>query len=513
MLFLSMLNEAFVMNIKKTLLILLPILAFTVSACGSASSSSSSDPISSSESSTSYANPKESFSFKIKEKANRLWGLDEDAVVEFDFKYNDDYFFIDATKRNDDLGLLSLGMAGVNGTKETINNFFNAIHYTKIYNSPSYDNNTYHSIAYTIAQKTVEDYVIVATSVRGFYYGLEMVGNFFLGSSGDHQDFSQAMEKVYSGLSDYLAKEVASGSKVKLWLAGYSRAAAVTNLLSKHVYDKALEGTLKGVDKNDIYAYCFETPSCTVYNGQESFSFIHNYMNSRDFITFIPPKQYGFKVYGDVIDIYQENVAEIVKNFDSRLIYTEFKPYYLSLDLTSEQVVEFKENPKGEKDIKKFVEGIMVQATEKLSDYDVETAIDLSTRTKYVNTAEKHIEPTADLVRSITPEQFEIILPLLKEKGSSIALALLASNYDKLLETVKGILDEAAVTYEEEELCSLLTDLGGVLAHYLGQYLKDMTGPCVINSMVTMVKNIIPIIGLHLLETSYSLMKYLIANK
>lgn len=500
------------MNVKKTLLILLPILAFTVSACGSVTSSSNSDPASSSESSTSYANPKESFSFKIKEKANRLWGLDEDAVVEFDFKYNDDYFFADATKRNDDLGLLSLGMAGVNGTKETINNFFNAIHYTKIYNSPSYDKNTYHSIAYTIAQKTVDDYVIVATSVRGFDYHLEMVGNFFLGESGDHKDFTGAMEAVYAGLTDYLAREVPAGSKVKLWLAGYSRAAAVTNLLSKHVYDKALEGTIKGVDKKDIYAYCFETPSCTVYNGQESFPFIHNYMNSRDFITFIPPKQYGFKVYGDVIDIYQSNVAEIVKNFDSRLIYTEFKPYYLSLDLSSEKIVEFKENPNGEKDLKKFIETMLAKATEKTSDYDVESATDLSTRTKYANIVEKHIEPTADLVLSITPEQLEIIIPAIKENAYTIVTSILRADYDTLVTTVKSILDEAQVAYNEEELRSLFTDLRGVIMHYLAQYFQDITGPSVVNSAVSMVKNIIPIIGLHLLETSYSLMKYMIAN-
>lgn len=89
------------------------------------------------------------------------------------------------------------------------------------------------SIGAVIAQKKLtvkeEDYTLIALAIRGGGYEAEWASNLTLGWSGEHQGFREASEKVLTFLDQYLKEHKVTG-KIKLWINGYSRAAAVTNL-------------------------------------------------------------------------------------------------------------------------------------------------------------------------------------------------------------------------------------------------------------------------------------------
>ena len=456
-------------------------------------------------------NKGEDFKVKLSLPINTMWGLEGEPEVEYEFEYKDAYFFSNNTQRDDDLGLTSLVMSGFNDGVENMNRFFEAIHFTNIYNSPTYETSGYHQIAYSLAKKVIGETTVIAISIRGFQYGVEMVGNFFMGQSGEHSDFRQAMSYVYLGLIEYIAKQITSQTKVKLWINGYSRAAAVANLLGKQLYEKSLNNELGGITKDDIYTYCFETPLCGDAANNGAYPFIHNYINSYDFITHIPPAEYGFKVYGEVVDIYKENVADLLKNFDEKLVFNDFQPYKLMVNLFS-MSVEILEDEDSTKDIREYIDTLFDKA---LMDDITGSFNTLNSRDNYFRYVETHLNFLVNFVFSLTDAQIDA----LKEKVQGYALNLFMGLIDTesaetLINAVKDLFADCGIDdYVESELASAITDLQGPILNYLLQFTNDMNGICVVNGVLTLVKNINPVILMHLLEPSYVLLKQFIANQ
>ena len=440
-----------------------------------------------------------------------MWQLEGDPEVEYECEYKDAYFFSNNTQRDDNLGLTSLLMSGFNDSVENMNRFFEAIHFTNIYNSPTYETDGYHDIAYSLAKKVIGETTVIAISIRGFNYGNGMVGNFFIGQSGEHADFRQAMSYVYLGLIEYIAKQITTQTKVKLWINGYSRAAAVANLLGKQLYEKTLNNELGGITKDDIYTYCFETPLCGDIANNGAYPFIHNYINSYDAVTHIPPAEYGFKVYGEVVDIYDENVADMLKNFNEKLVFNDFQPYKLMFNLFS-MSVEIIEDDDSTKDIKEYLEILFEKA---LMDDITGSFKTLNSRENYFRYLETHLNFLVNFVFGLTETQIDA----LKEKATSHALYLLMGLMDTegaetLINAVKDLLADCEIdNYVESELASAITDLQGPILNYLLQFTNNMNDIGVINGVVTLVKNINPAILMHLLEPSYLLLKQLIANQ
>ena len=453
----------------------------------------------------------ESLSVKLSLPANAMWGLEDNPDLEYEFDYKDSFFFGNNEQRDDELALTSLVMSGFNDSKENMKKYLDAVHFTDIVYSPTYETDGFHEIDYILAKKVIDDTTVIAVSIRGFNYGTQMVGNFFMGQSGEHIDFKQAMSYVYLGLIEYIAKQITTVTKVKLWINGYSRAAAVANLLGKQLYEKALRNELGGITKDDIYTYCFETPLCGDSANNGAYPFIHNYTNSRDFITYVPPREYGFKVYGEVVDIYDENIADLLKNFNEKLVLAAFQPYKLGINFTElkPEILPEEESPK---DIKEYLD-LLFEVS--LAEDTSGRYSDLSTRANYYNFIETHLEYLANFGINLSKETEKIDALIEAVQGdTSLLLSLLASlgaeTPDDFVNLIEDLLDRCEIDYSENDLRLALVDLRGILAFHLMQFISSMNSLNLVNGIVTMVKNVNPAVMMHLLEPSYVLLKNLI---
>lgn len=76
-----------------------------------------------------------------------------------------------------------------------------------------------------------------------------------LKTEDEHQGFNEAALQVRDGIKKYVEKyKDKLPYKLKVWISGYSRGAATTNLVAKMLDDGAVEGL------THIYAFCFECP-------------------------------------------------------------------------------------------------------------------------------------------------------------------------------------------------------------------------------------------------------------
>ena len=105
-------------------------------------------------------------------------------------------------------------------------------------------------------------------AVRGGGYQAEWAGNFNVGpGSGKHDGFSRAEIQVRNGLEEYLNDNADKlEDRMKVWICGYSRAAATSNLLAADLDN----GAINGINKKNVYAFCFECPYSTGEAGTRS---------------------------------------------------------------------------------------------------------------------------------------------------------------------------------------------------------------------------------------------------
>ena len=169
---------------------------------------------------------------------------------------------------------------------------------------------------------TVDDkaYTLIPIAVRGGGYEREWASNFTIGSTENHEGFSQAKNTVLTYLDDYIEYAGITGP-VKLWITGFSRAAATANLVAGQLdYDLSLGQTLDSVSYgyDDIYAYCFETPAGAVMTerqfGAAFYNNIFNIINSSDPVSYVAPSDKGFNFGRYGIDKYLPS-AEADSNY------------------------------------------------------------------------------------------------------------------------------------------------------------------------------------------------------
>lgn len=269
-------------------------------------------------------------------------GGDKDAV----YYYSDGYFNQPPEEYNVHLATMSLAitMSAYNsaGTEfdETIHNngYANRFRNAKLLFSDLgfKDNNIHISESFTLkptdssigvimgAKELAydEDYILVPIVVRGAGYESEWASNVQLGESGEAKGFCEAADQVMKELESFISSDndinlekAIKDGKVKFWITGFSRAAATANLVAKRVTDKYGK-------ENEIFSYCFETPKGGVdsetlnaehtYNGQ--YLNIHNIINTGDIVTFVGPKEMGFKRYGVDHFVPGDVAGEITEN-------------------------------------------------------------------------------------------------------------------------------------------------------------------------------------------------------
>jgi len=200
-------------------------------------------------------------------------GLIDSPQLEFD--YSDDFFVEnDGYKYNHDLARATLALElssytadGTTGEDKTADermaNIYDA--YAKLgfdrdsveqhnYGKPLSDNSD--SAAYSFASKELYDgSYLVAVVVRGGEYGGEWRSNFHVGTGSKHTGFNTPAEEVYANLSAYMSGKGYDSSNTKLWITGYSRGAAIANIVAGRVNETGL------VQSKNMYAYTFATPN------------------------------------------------------------------------------------------------------------------------------------------------------------------------------------------------------------------------------------------------------------
>ena len=173
------------------------------------------------------------------------------------------------------------------------------------YNDPNVD-----TMGVIVAHKTISNadgqFTLIALATRGAGYHNEWAGNFKVGLAGNHEGFTSAKDVARNFLEWYITKY---GNKfegrVKLWMTGFSRAAATVNLLAGELTNEKKLGQRNTITfgKEDLYAYCFEPPrglnsSLCLPTVALQYTNIHNILNPNDFVPKVAMEDWGFIRYG-----------------------------------------------------------------------------------------------------------------------------------------------------------------------------------------------------------------------
>ena len=228
-------------------------------------------------------------------------------IINWDFPYSDDYFS-SSGELSLDLARSSFGLA-VSAFRndgydlpDQYETFLKAAGFTDIV-SFGYDQPTSpDSLSGVIAQKKIGDVTLIAAVPCGQGYGKEWAGNFTVGSGDIHEGFEKAAGIFEKEILDYIREHDIDGS-CKLWLTGFSRASAVSNITAAGMIDSGLF--------EDVFAYLFAVPRTTKNPKNASgviYPGIYNFCGKYDPVTQIPLESWGFEHYG--LDFYtpaQEN--------------------------------------------------------------------------------------------------------------------------------------------------------------------------------------------------------------
>ena len=233
------------------------------------------------------------------------------------FTYSDDLFTKSGYTYRKDLALMSMGLAFAAYTSkdsEKTDNYatgnrnfvsmaeqcgFENIQSNKWMFQPAEAD----SIGISCASKTIRDnggsYTLIAVGVRGNNYHAEWGGNARLDATGEHKGFALGRDQALDYLRSYIADTGISG-RVKIWIAGYSRSAAVANMVSGALDNGYSLGKGVSLSPHDLYCYCYETPMGTTKNQVQGrlYDNIQNLVNENDLVTYVAFDNWDFARYG-----------------------------------------------------------------------------------------------------------------------------------------------------------------------------------------------------------------------
>ena len=157
---------------------------------------------------------------------------------------------------------------------------------------------------------------LIAVAIRGGGYGAEWVSNFNVGTNGDHSGFSTSAQEVYNNLKQYIAAEKSSDKikgELKIWNVGYSRGAAISNILG-HLINKN-----KLVPTSDLYTYTFATPRGYMKDANNTVddSNIFNIVSVNDIVPKLACEKWNFGRYGNSMGLPTYNPKTVSKAFSS----------------------------------------------------------------------------------------------------------------------------------------------------------------------------------------------------
>ena len=217
------------------------------------------------------------------EFSSEIYVLLKDGKKEISNRYESEFFCRDARVFDKDLALLSYALAAATSPENAL----------KILKSIWFDNLEQHwngdddinGCSYIIGRRKVGDSNLVAVYIKGIDYNVEWAGNLTIGALGNHEGFETAAAEVYAALKEYLAANNLKDN-LKIWITGYSRAGAITDVLAYDIITKK-EITIA---QENLFVYAFEPPASLSSDAiAEEYQCIHNFFAEADLIPSVPP--------------------------------------------------------------------------------------------------------------------------------------------------------------------------------------------------------------------------------
>ena len=220
------------------------------------------------------------------------------------FKYSDSFFLRSACSYNHELAIMSLGLTmsaftyendgdrhtrsaliGIGCDDRTIESF-------RFDDQRSCEDTCGYMIA---AKKLPDDSFLIPVVIRSHHYGGEWVSNAHAVEDAypDHAaGFKAAADIAYDAVMEYIERRGFEKHRVRLWVCGYSRGGAVTNILAARLTFES------GIGKDNVFAYSFATP-VTVFDRANLFTDnIFNIISEMDVVPRMPLRYWDFGRYG-----------------------------------------------------------------------------------------------------------------------------------------------------------------------------------------------------------------------
>lgn len=167
------------------------------------------------------------------------------------------------------------------------------------------------------------DVPVVFVAIKGSHYGAEFGGNLLVGpldsAGGMHTGFTTARDRVLDFVRGSIAGFGLSG-RVKMLTTGYSRGGAVSNLTASAITDMIHEGTIEerlgvSMELGDLYGFCYEPALCQYSESTqtERYPNIVCVMDPNDPVTMVPPKLYGFTVFGRIMELPSNDQRSVIR--------------------------------------------------------------------------------------------------------------------------------------------------------------------------------------------------------
>lgn len=246
------------------------------------------------------------------------------------FYYSDDYFNTTSMAYNHSLGRLSLGMAmsavtykdhgdkyirefleNIGCITEEGNTF--AVRTVKFDSNDETDDTCAYAYGVTYLEET--DTYLIPVAIRGFGYGGEWASNVHVVEDGYESyaaGFKKAADLAYTDVTAFVDQLVDVGisrSDIKIWVSGFSRAGAISNLLGARLTSDS------GIPQENIFVYTFATPATVKTSAAVKYENIFNIVSEIDVVPRVPLRSWGYVRYGTTYYLPCYSTAGTMRNY------------------------------------------------------------------------------------------------------------------------------------------------------------------------------------------------------
>ncbi|MCR5448736.1 MAG: hypothetical protein K6F23_05005 [Solobacterium sp.] len=224
-----------------------------------------------------------------------------------DVPFNASWFKNDARVYNHDLAKLSLGLAtsafrpNKNHIVENRAPDYNLRYFLRQggfddLRSDDYDKDpSMYTVSTVMGHRTVgegdEAFELIAVGICGQGYMDEWESNLTIGTRKNPEGFYSAAHLVYDRVFGYISEKHLNG-KMKIWISGFSRAAAVSNITASLLSDSDT------FSQETVFAYTFATPMTVREDEPAKYENIFNICGKMDPVTNMPFADWGYTRYG-----------------------------------------------------------------------------------------------------------------------------------------------------------------------------------------------------------------------